>query len=228
MSAQDDGALAEARALIADLTSAAWWRRAAVNPLFRRALLLSALIIVFDQATKLWVLHGLDLDRTGPIDLSSVFDLTYVENRGVSFGLFAGGLASRILLSVLAVLVSVVVTHWLAGLRPERRAAMLAGGLLVGGALGNVIDRVAYGFVVDFLDFSGLGFPYVFNVADAAINVGVACLVWDHFVAYPKLTRTAGGEAVAPNDMTGSQDAARFATPPERSKRAEAGQERER
>ncbi|MBB4658818.1 signal peptidase II [Parvularcula dongshanensis] len=170
----------------------AWWRAARPNPFFRLGLLVALGVIVLDQLTKHWILYGIRLpDRFGNrIEISGIFDLTYVENTGVSFGLFAGGLASRVLLSVLAVVVAAYVVRWLGTL--HRRVAAIGGGFIVGGALGNVYDRVLYGYVVDFLDFSGLHFPFVFNVADAAINVGVACLVYDALFVAPKreLTET--------------------------------------
>ena len=191
-------AVPEAKAVVRDLASGAWWRAAAARPLFRRGLALAGLTVLLDQASKLWILHGLRLPerqgvsdgrlRDGHVELSSVFDLSYVENRGVSFGLFAGGVTSRVLLTVLALLVSAYVVRWLGGL--ERRVAAAGAGLIVGGALGNVIDRVAYGYVVDFLNFSGIGFPFVFNVADAAINLGVACLIYDALVVVPRLARS--------------------------------------
>ena len=193
------GLASEAAAVVRDLSAAPWWRSALARPLFRTALLIALAAILADQTTKLWVLHGIDLDRVGHIEISKVFDLSYVENRGVSFGLFAGGMVSRIVLTVVSLLVSAYVLHWLGTL--YRRVAAIGGGLIVGGALGNVIDRVAYGYVVDFLNFEGLGFPFVFNVADAAINLGVACLLYDALVVMPRLKRA---------DLTGSQDAARF------------------
>ena len=209
-------AWAEARATARDLTSGAWWRAAWARTIFRRGLGLALVVILLDQATKLWILHGLRLPerqgvsdgrlRDGHVEISSVFDLSYVENRGVSFGLFAGGMTSRIALTVLSLLVSAYVMRWLGEL--ERRVAAAGAGFIVGGALGNVIDRVAYGYVVDFLNFDGIGFPYVFNVADAAINVGVACLIYDALVVMPRLAR---GEVTGPQGAGGFPQASRTA-----------------
>ncbi len=162
-----------------------WQRMAARNRFFLPALLLSSLVIVLDQISKHVVLYasplGGDLcspitpEYCGRIEISKIFDLTMVWNKGVSFGLFAGGMTSRILLSLLSISVACGLLIWLTNLR--RRVAALGIGMIIGGAIGNTYDRIVYGAVVDFLDFSGLYFPYVFNVADAAINVGVACLL---------------------------------------------------
>jgi signal peptidase II len=146
---------------------------------------LAVLVIVLDQATKLWVLHGLGFMEGGPGTRIEVldpwFNLTMVWNRGVSFGLFAAeSLWTRLLLIGFSLVIAGVIAVWLT--RAERKLQALAFGLIIGGAIGNVIDRVAYGAVADFLDFSGLWFPYVFNVADAAISVGVAGLVLDVIV----------------------------------------------
>lgn len=169
---------------------AAWRASARANPLFWPGLGGAVLVAALDQASKLWILHGLRLPERlgGRVELSAVFDLTYVQNYGASFGLLAGGTGSRILLSAISIGVSIALVVWLAGLK--RRLAVAGVALIVGGAVGNLIDRVAYGYVVDFLDFSGLYFPWVFNVADAGINVGVACLLLDAF-----LTREKSGEA---------------------------------
>lgn len=187
----------------------AWWQIAKRNPLFKLGMLLAALIVVLDQVSKHIILYGIRLpDRIGGrIEISSVFDLTYVENTGVSFGLFAGGLASRVILSVVMVVVAGFVVAWMG--RLTRRTATIGGGLIVGGAIGNLYDRVFYGYVVDFLDFSGLGFPFVFNVADAAINVGVACLAYDAFFVAPK--RDAAGDG--PGDVTKAKDRTAFQEP---------------
>ena len=179
----------------------AWWAEARTNRLFVLGALLAALVVALDQLSKQLILHAVRLPVRQQIELSSVFDLTYVENRGVSFGLFAGGMVSRVALSVVSVLVAAYVVRWLG--RLHRRVAALGAGLIVGGALGNLYDRVAYGYVVDFLDFSGIGFPFVFNVADAAINVGVACLAWDAFVVVPRLTKAQGGAGFRPPGATG-------------------------
>lgn len=123
------------------------------------------------------------------IEISSVFDLSMVWNTGVSFGLFsASNWVGRALLIGFAVGLSGVMAFWLT--RTSRGLSALGLGFVIGGALGNVIDRVRFGAVVDFFNFGGpwfgwrigdwpVGFPYVFNVADAAINVGVAILIID-------------------------------------------------
>jgi signal peptidase II len=136
------------------------------------------LIIVVDQLTKAWVLSGLDLREMRQVPVwPPVFNFTWVENRGVSFGLFGDG-SARWLLSGFSVIVAGILGWW--ALKADRRLLVSAIGLIMGGAIGNVIDRIRFGFVVDFLDFSGTGFfPWVFNVADSAITVGVILLILD-------------------------------------------------
>lgn len=139
---------------------------------------IAILVVVLDQLTKAWVLSGLDLREIGRVEVwSPVFNLTWVENRGVSFGLFGDG-SARWMLSLFSIVVAGVLGGW--ALKADRRLLVAAIGLVMGGAIGNVIDRIRFGFVVDFLDFSGTGvFPWVFNVADAAITVGVVLLILD-------------------------------------------------
>lgn len=136
------------------------------------------LIIVVDQLTKAWVMSSLDLREVGRIPvLPPIFNFTWVENRGVSFGLFGDG-SARWMLSAFSVVVAGILGWW--ALKADRRLLVSAIGLIMGGAIGNVIDRIRFGFVVDFLDFSGIGFfPWVFNVADSAITIGLILLVLD-------------------------------------------------
>lgn len=146
---------------------------------------LAVLVIVLDQASKLWVLNGLGFMEGGAGTRIEVldpwFNLTMVWNRGVSFGLFAAdSLWVRLVLIAFSLAIAGVIAFWLT--RAERLLQAVAFGLIIGGAIGNVIDRIAYGAVADFLDFSGLYFPYVFNVADATISAGVAGLVLDVIV----------------------------------------------
>ena len=131
----------------------------------------------FDQATKALVLYGLNLLERGRIEVLPpylVFQMAW--NEGINFGLLSGGDVTRWLLVVLAVAVSGWVLWWLRA--DERPLALAAGGLLVGGALGNVLDRLVHGAVADFLNMSccGIENPYVFNVADIAIFVGAVGL----------------------------------------------------
>jgi len=144
------------------------------------------IVIVLDQLTKAWIMGGLDLREMGHIPvLPPLFNLTWVENRGVSFGLFGDG-SARWMLSAFSVAVAGILGWW--ALRADRRLLITAIGLIMGGALGNVIDRIRFGFVVDFLDFSGphvflgsmkINFPWIFNVADSAICIGVILLILD-------------------------------------------------
>lgn len=147
---------------------------------------LAALVILMDQLSKAWVLYGLKFSQPGDhVAISKVFNLTFVWNQGVSFGLFqADSMVGRIALSLFAFAVVVLLTIWLA--RVQSGVLAMALGFIIGGALGNLIDRIRFGKVVDFLDFSGLHFPWVFNVADAAINVGVFLILLDAFILEPR------------------------------------------
>jgi|EP01035_Chromulina_nebulosa_P040030 signal peptidase II len=135
-------------------------------------------VIVLDQLSKFWILEGLDLREVGRVLIAPpILNFSYVENDGVSFGLFGGG-SGRWILSIFPLVVAGFLGWW--ALKAERRTLIAAIGLVIGGALGNAIDRIQYGYVVDFIDFSGTGvFPWVFNVADSAINIGVLLLIID-------------------------------------------------
>jgi len=146
-----------------------------------RVLWITALVtFLIDQATKWLVVVGLGLAERGEIDVIPPFlNFRMAWNRGINFGLFSGDDASaRWILIGLALLISGAVIWWSWKERP-RRAGMVAAGLLVGGALGNVIDRLVWGAVADFLNMSccGIENPYAFNVADIAIFLGAAALV---------------------------------------------------
>ena len=142
----------------------------------------AAAVIVLDQITKAWMLYGLHIREVGQVRvLDPIFNLTFVLNRGVSFGLLTGGETGRWLLTVFSIAVAGLLAFW--ATRADRRLLITAIGLIMGGALGNVIDRIRFGGVVDFLDFSGLYFPWVFNVADSAISIGVVLLVVDSFLS---------------------------------------------
>lgn len=134
-----------------------------------------------DQVTKLAVVHGLNLIERGEIDVLPPFLVFRMAwNHGVNFGLLASGSdVTRWVLIGLALAISVWVIWWIRAERGNWKAE-LSGGLLVGGALGNVIDRIAYGAVADFLNMSccGIENPYAFNVADIAIFAGALGLVF--------------------------------------------------
>lgn len=115
-------------------------------------------------------------------------DLAFILLDGVYSGLLVW-MTSRVSLSILSIIAATGLFWWLASQR--RFFAAIAIGLIIGGALGNAYDRIVYGGVVDFLDFSGLFFPWVFNVADAAINIGFVCLLYDAFFRQPAQARDA-------------------------------------
>lgn len=145
---------------------------------------LAASVIVVDQLSKLWVLYGIRLPEVGSIPVLPVFSLTMVWNSGVSFGMFSGGAdLARWGLAAFQLVVAVFLAAW--ARKADRALLAAALGLVIGGAVGNLIDRVRFGAVVDFLDFQGLYFPWVFNVADSAITVGVILLIADS-VMQPK------------------------------------------
>ncbi|GAB4523427.1 MAG: signal peptidase II [Parvularculaceae bacterium] len=149
------------------------------NPLFLAGMVLAVVIILADQASKFWILKVFDLPAKGSVEVLPFFSLSMVWNEGVSFGFLAGSGARHVLI-VFSIVVAILLSLWLA----EARRRMFAFGLgaVIGGALGNVIDRVRYGAVADFLDFSGLYFPWVFNVADSAITVGAGLILLDSVI----------------------------------------------
>ena len=144
----------------------------------RFGLAVAAVVLIADVISK-WVIldHVMQPPRT--IEVTGFFNLVMVWNPGVSFGLFGGsGEVGRWVLSVLALAISAFLLNWLRQL--DRRLPALAIGMVIGGAIGNVIDRVRFGAVADFLDFHALGYHWpAFNIADSAITVGVALLVID-------------------------------------------------
>ena len=133
-----------------------------------------------DQLSKYGVLYGLDLMNRGDIDvLPPVLNFRMQWNYGINFGFLSGGSdLTRWLLIALALGISAWVIWWMRRERANRKA-LIAGGLLLGGALGNVIDRFAFGAVADFLNMSccGIENPYAFNIADIAIFAGALGLV---------------------------------------------------
>jgi signal peptidase II len=142
---------------------------------------LAGLVVAFDQLSKFWIVHVAELPIHGQIPvLPPVFNLTLVWNVGVSFGfLRAENEVGRWGLVAVSAIVVAVRAVW--ARRVERPLQALALGLVMGGAIGNnLIDRARLGAVVDFLDFKGLYFPWVFNLADSAITVGVILLLIDN------------------------------------------------
>jgi signal peptidase II len=128
-----------------------------------------AIVVALDQLTK-WLIQNDVLDTTRYIKVTNFFNIVEVWNRGVSFGLFASDSPwTPHLLSALAITIAIVLIVWLR--KAETIVLALALGIVIGGAVGNVIDRIIWGQVYDFLDFHAAGFHWpAFNVADAAIS----------------------------------------------------------
>ncbi len=147
----------------------------------RAALVLAAVVIAADQAVKAWILYGLKLPLLVTQPVAGPVWLTMVWNPGVSFGLFQ---QHHDLVRWVFVAFSLVVAVLLAGWvrRAERPLFAIAVGLVIGGAVGNVIDRIRLGAVADFVDVSRLYFPWVFNLADSAISIGIALLLLDMLI----------------------------------------------
>jgi len=153
------------------------------GPLSPFGLVVAVVACALDQASKLYLLKGFDLAVNGPVRLGPFFDLVLTRNTGISYGLFQtqGELGQWVLLAVKAAAV-LLLWVWLAHARD--RLSALALGLIVGGALGNAIDRLAYGWVADFVHFHVTAETwrfswYVFNLADVAIVAGVIALLYD-------------------------------------------------
>jgi signal peptidase II len=151
-------------------------------------LVLALAVLFADQLTKLWIIEKLFYGESRSI--TGFFNLVHVYNYGAAFSFLDNpGGWQRWGLSLLALIIIVMITIWMTKLSQERRLEGLALALILGGALGNLYDRLTLGYVVDFLDFHWLGvhFP-AFNVADSAITIGAIVLLWDSLANKPKIS----------------------------------------
>jgi signal peptidase II len=149
----------------------------------RFGLIVAALVAVLDQGSKWWILETVMQPIPHVIEVTPFFNLVLVWNYGVSFGTFASGAAYMpYVLSGIAAVIAVSLVAWLR--QVDRCLMVLAIGFIIGGAVGNVIDRLRFGAVADFLDFHIDSWHFwAFNVADAGISVGVAFLLLDGLFA---------------------------------------------
>lgn len=157
-----------------------------VGSLTRFGLGVAAITAIIDQATKLWLIFAFDLPARGAVGLAPFLDLALTWNPGISYGLFQqqGPLGQWLLLAIKVIAV-ILLLIWLT--RADSRLTALALGLIIGGAVGNAIDRLHWPGVMDFvllhLSISGARYNwYVFNLADAAIVAGVIGLLYESLV----------------------------------------------
>ncbi len=148
------------------------------------ALALAALVFILDQWTKWFMIEELRLNVRLQVEVLPFLNWTWVENRGISMGLLDLGDDGRWFLVALTGAIALGVLWWIS--RESNRLDLMALGLILGGALGNIVDRVRFGYVVDFVHLhAGRWSFYVFNVADAAITLGVILLVARGLFARP-------------------------------------------
>lgn len=146
--------------------------------LLPKGLAIAALVVVLDQLSKWWILERIMLPPR-VIEITSVFNLVLTWNRGVSFGMFNTGSSFNVwVLPLVAVAIVVMLVAWLT--RTDRQLLAIALGSVIGGAIGNLIDRFRFGAVADFLDVHAFGYHWpAFNIADSAITIGVMVLMFD-------------------------------------------------
>lgn len=158
-----------------------------------RALIYAALVVVSDQITKYVIRHNLDLNSTVPV-IGDFLRLTYVENSGIVLGISVGGALP--LFTGLSIIATVLILYYFLRERYNQPGIRIALALVLGGALGNLIDRLVFGRVVDFLDFGfGRYRFFVFNIADSAITVGVALFLLLTTLILPRQQELRGGSS---------------------------------
>ncbi len=159
--------------------------------MFRIGLLIAALVTIVDQLSKFWLVAALrDLGQA--LEIAPFFNLVMVWNSGISFGLLPSSGVARWLLVAVSLAITVALLIWLK--KAERMLLALAIGALIGGAVGNIIDRVYYGAVADFFDIHLFGYHWpAFNIADSAITIGVVLILYDGFFA--RAGKSKDGEA---------------------------------
>ena len=159
-----------------DASSGGWlW-----GPFSRRGLAVIAATFVLDQAHKWWMILGYRIEEKGRVAVLPFLDLVFVKNTGISYSLFdQSTYAGQLLLAAFAVVASLALWVWLSR-SAESRLMAASLGLIIGGALGNALDRALIGGVADFFSAHAFGFYwYVFNIADVAIVAGVVGLLYD-------------------------------------------------
>ena len=151
---------------------------AAAPGYFRAGIILAIVVLILDQASKLALLYGSELRLSYPWVILPFFDLTVVWNRGISYGLFQQeGDLGRWVLAGFKIVAAIILTIWLR--KSTNRLESLGLGMIIGGAIGNAIDRIVHGAVFDFIHLHWGTFSwYVFNIADAAIVIGVVFMVF--------------------------------------------------
>ncbi len=153
------------------------------GPYSALALKIAVVTFVIDQAHKWWMLLIYRIEEKGRVTITSFFDLVFVKNTGISYSMLdQSSYGWQLVLALFSVVASAALWAWLAGAGTGRVMAW-ALGLIIGGALGNGLDRVLIGGVADFFSLHAYGFYwYVFNIADVAIVAGVVLLLYDSFV----------------------------------------------
>jgi signal peptidase II len=160
-----------------------------LTPQLRPGVIAALAVLALDQASKLWLLFVFGIAHRGAVSVTPFFDLVLAWNPGISFGWFQNDSAvTQVSLMTIKAVAVIVLAIWMA--RSRTLLATVALGLIIGGAIGNAIDRFAYGAVVDFalfhLQIGGNTYNwYVFNLADVAIVAGVAALLYDSFLGVP-------------------------------------------
>jgi len=160
---------------------------------------LSFFVVILDQATKALVISTVKLQDS--IALLPILDIVYLENTGAAFSILAQASGwQRWFFITLALVVSVTLMIWLRRIRSDQTILAIGLSLVLGGALGNVIDRVMHGYVVDFIYFNWRTWDFpAFNIADTAISIGAACLLIDAFLESGHERRPADGTPQTPS-----------------------------
>ncbi|GHF17073.1 lipoprotein signal peptidase [Kordiimonas sediminis] len=160
------------------------------GPYSKISLLVVCLILIVDQISKWWILYSFDLPARQSVEILPFFNLTMVWNSSISMGLIPPEWSNKYALIVGTGLISLWVLIWMLKTGSKREAIALA--VVLGGAVGNLIDRIIYGAVVDFVHLHAGGYSfYVFNVADSAITLGVILLLIDGLLADDKSPKNA-------------------------------------
>lgn len=154
------------------------------KPYMIQGMIVAVLAIALDQLCKWWLLDIFQIANRPPVEVTPFFNLVMVWNYGISFGLFASH-QQPLLLTAMALLIVAILLVWLA--KVDNRSEMWGIGLVIGGALGNVIDRVRFGAVADFFDAHAFGYHWpAFNIADSCIFIGVVVLCIRSIMHSPK------------------------------------------